>query len=503
MGGAVLGAVSRTGLVRGQTGPFGVPRVSLPDVPDGEAITGIGGAWATLLSSSTLLGVSPEGRISGELALSWAFSDDRQRIDLRLRPDAFFSDGVQITARDVVASAESARERDQGTGDAWRWEHVGAVEAIAGDTVRISLTAPDAAIPALLASYRTPVLPASWLANGWDREEGPFPPASGGFRLQSALEGRLRFIRNDLFYQVGRPRLAGVLCNAPAQGVPRTTELVTNGADLLVDVPLLDVPMLREDPGITLVGGPTNRLCLLAVNLRSPLMADVRLRRLVAGAIDREALVRGAAADEAVPASTLIPPDHWAGLDDTIETIDAEETRAGLAALGLPPGIELRLVASDTDASLANACVLLQEQLALAGIALSLDLLDDAEMEAEMAGGRWDLVMHYTAHWRDPHEAIRPLVVSDGTWNGGGYVNTRVDYLAGLARRASDTTYRAGFYGTIQRIVMNDVPVIPLLFPNYYDAMADRLRDYPFFPPISAAAMRQATMTRPDPIVFP
>lgn len=491
------------GQTRAQTSGYGIPRVSLPDFPAGDAISGIGAAWATLLTTAPLLTVSPEGRISGGLAMSWVVNPGRDQLDMRIRPDALFADGTRIMADDVVASADLARATYENTPEAWRWERIELVESAPDNVVSLSLSAPDASIPALLASSLIPVLPKTWIANGWDRERGPFPPASGCFQLLSAADDLLRFTRNDAFFQVGRPRLAGVACIPPSETMPRTTDLVTSGVDLLIDAPLLDVPTLREDPGIALVGGPTNRLCLLTANLQSPTMADVRLRRLVSGAIDREALVDGATATEAVPASALIPKEHWAGLDYSVDIIDAGDVLAELTALGKPPGIELRLVASDTDASLANACVLLQEQLAWAGIALSLDLLDEPEMQSEMTSGRWDMVMRYTDHWRDPHELIRPLVVSDGTRNAGGYVNGRVDYLAGLASRASDNAYRAGFYQTIQRIVASDVPVIPLFFPNYYDAMSTRIQDYLFFPPVSASAMHQATMTRPDPVTLP
>ncbi len=501
--GAALAAASIAGGVNAQLRGYGIPRVGLPNFPTGDPVSGIGAPWATLLATSPLLTVSPGGRISGGLAMSWSMSKDRDELELRIRPDALFADGSRILADDVVASANLAREIYEGTPEAWRWEHINLVESLPDNVVRLSLSAPDASIPALLASHLLPILPTAWVASGWDREGGPFPPASGSFQLQSVSNDLLRLTRNNAFFQVGRPRLAGVICRPPSETMLRTTDLVTSGVDLLIDAPLLDVPMLREDPGITLVGGPANRLCLLAVNLQGSTMADVRLRRLVSSAIDREALVAGATATEAAPASVLIPGDHWAGLDYTVEAIDADDVRAELTALGKPPGIELRLVASNADASLANACVLLQEQLAWAGIALSLDLLNEMEMQAEMNGGRWDMLMRYTDHWRDPHELVRPLVLSDGTRNAGGYVNSRVDYLAELASQASDNAYRAGFYQTIQRIVASDVPVIPLFFPNYYDAMSSRMENYPFFPPISASAMHQATMTRPDPITVP
>ncbi len=503
--GGVLAALTLASPTRASAVGYGIPRVSLPDFPVNKSSSelGMGAAWAQLLTSTSLLDARPEGQIVGGLANSWMLSPGRDQFDLDIRPDALFSDGAPVTPLDVVASIELARDLSIDSRESWRWEHVESVETVEDDLVRLTLRQPDASIPALLSSFWVPILPATWIEKGWDRENGPFPPSSGCYQLESASPDRLRYSRNDGFFQVGRPRLAGVLCNAPSATVPRTTQLVTGAVDLLIDAPMLDVPTLKEDPGITLVGGPTNRLCLLSVNLRSQVVADSRLRRLISSAIDREDLVRAATANEATPTSTLIPVDHWAGLELTTETPDPAGIRAQLEALGAPPGIELRLVANGADASLANACVLLQEQLAWAGIALSLDLLDDTEFEEEMDQGTWDLAMTYTRYWRDPHELMRPLVTSDGSANAGGYANNRIDYLVNLAVRARNEDYRGDLYRTIQRIVVEDVPVIPLFFPNYFDAMSKRLQNYPFFLPVSASAMSQVTMSHPDPVVLP
>jgi peptide/nickel transport system substrate-binding protein len=227
------------------------------------------------------------------------------------------------------------------------------------------------------------------------------------------------------------------------------------------------------------------------------------MRALISSAINREDLVRAATAGEAMPASSLIPQGHWAALEGEMVVAAPDDVRGQLQALGEPPGMELRLIASSRDASLANACVLLQEQFAWAGIALSLDLLDDAELDASLDGGDWDLQMTYMPWWRDPHELIRPLVVSDGVMNASGYASNRVDYLAGLACRARDHAERGYLYHAIQEIIARDVPVIPLFFPNHYDATNERLESYPFFPPESAAAMARVTMRKPEPVSSP
>jgi peptide/nickel transport system substrate-binding protein len=439
----------------------------------------------------------------GALAMTSVLSADRMRLELTIRPDALFADGSRIMAADVVASLTHAWEVQREGDEAWRWENVETIELGDRDIAAITLRQPDASIPALLASWRTPILPQSWIATFAGQADPEIPPSSGTFQVQSVTDSRIRFRRNDGYYQVGRPRLKGVTCVAPSSAISRTTDLVADDVDLLIDAPLLDIPTLRENPRITLVGGPTNRLCLLQVNLRRPRLADQRMRTLISSAINREDLVRAATAGEAVPASSLVPAGHWAAFDTEIVVAAPDDIRTQLQALGEPPGMELRLIASSRDASLANACLLLQEQFAWAGIALALDLLDDAELDAAMTEGDWDLQMTYMPWWRDPHELFRPLVVSDGAMNASGYASNRVDYLAGLACRARAQSERGYLYSAIQEIIGREAPVIPLFFPNHYDAMNGRLESYPFYPPESAAAMAQVTMRKPEPIGSP
>jgi ABC-type transport system substrate-binding protein len=158
------------------------------------------------------------------------------------------------------------------------------------------------------------------------------------------------------------------------------------------------------------------------------------------------------------------------------------------------PGIELRLVAPAGDASLANACVTLQEQFAWAGFALALDLLDEGEMVQELHAGTWDLMIETLPWWHDPHELIWPLLTTDGPANRGGFSSSRLDYLAALASRARGVTERASLYQSIQELVTSETPLVPLYFGHYYDAMTTNVIDYLAHPPESAAAMARASM---------
>ena len=472
-----------------------LPRVSLPVWPTREAdLFGPAATvpWARLLSTSTLLGVDASGMVGAGLSLRPILSPDRLELELEIRPDALFADGTLVTTEDVIASLNRAWAVGLRGPDAWRWRELAAIARKDERQVALILHQPDASIPALLASWRCPILPASWLDTVEFTPAPVIPASSGLFQLQSVDAGRIDYVRNNGYYHVGYPRLSGLSCLAPTSLLSRGTELVTGEIDLLIDLPLLDVPMTRENPECAIVGGHSNRLTLLHLNLVNQPLGDRRFRTLLANSVNRQDVLDVAIAGEGRPATSLIPPDAWAGLDTPENVGDPAEVRAELESLGYLPGIELRLVAPIGDASLANACVTLQEQLAWAGFALALDLLDDGEMERELRDGQWDLMIRTLPWWTDPHELVWPLLTTRGTGNLGGFHSSRIDYLAAMACRARGELERSRLYQSIQQEVVREVPVIPLYFGNYFDAMSTAWADYLPYPPESAAAMTTA-----------
>ncbi|MGC4106607.1 MAG: ABC transporter substrate-binding protein [Thermomicrobiales bacterium] len=227
--------------------------------------------------------------------------------------------------------------------------------------------------------------------------------------------------------------------------------------------------------------------------------SDRRLRQLLAGAIERSALVRVATAKEASAEQTLFPKASWPGLDQPPEPTDWTASRELLTALGYPVGLPLRLIADERDGSAANAAVLIQEQLSYVGIAITLDLLDEQALRRALANRDYDLFITSTPAWLDPHELVRPLLHSDGPDNLMGYRNSLVDRLIDRAIATPDQATRAAAYQQLQQVLLVEVPFIVLFFPNTYDAMTSRLQDYGWYPPVRALGMRTAWLERANP----
>ncbi len=498
--GAAIGA-SQAASGRSSITPHGVPRVSLPDLPVGYAGAGhaVGAAWAQQLWGGSLLG-SPAGAISGGgIAATISYERDRTVVEFTFRIEALFSDGTPVTALDVVSSLEHARDLAAEADEEWRWEHVRRFDVTAERSVQGVLDEPDPSLAATLASHWAPIIPAVSIRNGWNDATGPFPPASGAFLRVPASPNRVACLRNSSFYLMGRPQLAGLISVPPSAGVSRAVELATGDVDLVIDAPLLEVPTLRENPAIALSGGPANALCMLSVNLQQSVLSNRRVRQILDRAIDRVAIAAAATAGEATPATTLIDAGHWAGLDAPLEPLEPAEGRTALDALGVEQGQELRLLVDAQEPSTLNAAVLLQDQLAYLGLSLTLNLQNQDGLRAVTQSGDWELRIVRTPFWHDPHELVRPLLVTGARDNIGNYQSSRLDYLVGLARRAGNEAFRGEHYRTVQRIIQDDVPVIPLYFPHYFDAMSTRLQGYQVYPPISARAMNQVFMPRSEP----
>lgn len=509
MGGALGVACAATMAERPRTGaiqpgpgplvPFGHPTVSLARLPGLDAVSDVSAetAWLSTLMYDSPLAISADGQLVSGLAGGWSTPVDGLLIELTIRRDALFDGGVPVTAADVAASIERVWRGSTGAIEPWRWERIEGVEVVDGQRVRIHLREPDVTILWSLASARAPVVPATWIERGWDAATGQIPPGSGPFQLSAMTADDLTLVRHPGFYQVGRPKLEGMTIRGASDTASRATEFVTSDVDVLIDAPLLDVPLLRVDPRVTLEGGAGNRLCLLSVNLARPEPRAREIRRLIASGIDRPALVEAATASETTPTDLLFPEDHWAASKIEPERLSPNEVRAALTERGFFGGLPLRLITTEADASLVNACVLLQDQLAYAGIALTLDLLDDADLAKTLELGDWDLLAMYSSAWRDPHELLRPLLHSDGDLNRGGYASARMDFLIDGAATLDIEPRRGEYYRLAQDIAYADVPIIPLYIPNYYDAMSRSLQDYEAFPPVSARGFRQVRMEPP------
>ncbi|MDP8908313.1 MAG: ABC transporter substrate-binding protein, partial [Chloroflexota bacterium] len=476
----------------------GTPTVAMAAMPfslDAVQTDQLATWWLADQLYDTPLRETPNGGIAAGLARAVRPADDGLAYTLSLRPGVRFHDNEPLRARDVAATCERVRDPSTGGINAWRLEQVAAVEAPDDETVVLRLARPNVALPAILTSLALAVLPERATTASNPFSAGQPPPGTGPFAFVAReAGGDLLLRRNPAYWRSGLPYLDGLRLQFLTEDTARSTAMVTGTVDLIQSAPLLDVPMLAEGTNVALVGGLSRQVCGLALNLRQGPLVDIRLRRLVARAIDREALVAAATAGQAVPQATLFPEEHWAHLAVPIAPPDTAGVLAELAALGYPAGLRLSLICPDQDPSLANAAVLLQEQLARAGIAAALELLEERRIADAVAAGSFDVVIGYRGPWLDPHELVRPLMASDGVANLSGYANPAIDALITAAVATEDVDARTEHYRAIEELMLIDAPWITLFLPNHFHAVTTRLANLHAYPSGSLHGLRRSWM---------
>jgi peptide/nickel transport system substrate-binding protein len=476
----------------------GVPLVALPSLPDhlGD-LDGDGweAAWLRTLIYDAPLRPLASGAVVAAAGIGLGLSGAGAAPELIARPGVVFADGSPMAAADLAASIERAIQQ-AGPADAWRWDRVESVELV-DDRVRLRLSEPDATLAATLASPLVPVTPG-----GVDVADVPLPelpPGSGPFVPHRREGGTATFRPHRAHWVIGQPRVDGCSVIGVPDVIERTSRLVTGMVDIMPDVPALDIPLLRDDPGVALVGETARRCCAVVLNLDREPLNDVRVRQLVAGVIDRDALVEEVTAGTGVAMATLFAADHWAGVEapGAEPSLAPDDARDDLAALGMLPGWSLRLICPADVPALANTAVGLQAQLGAAGIALGIELLDAGAFAASRDAGAFDLLMTLLPTWIDPHEIAHPWLHSTGARNAGGFGSERVDGLLDRARRQPDEAVRGAIYADIQRIVADQAPLVPLFAVPWVDAVRARMAGYAARLPPSARGVASAWYAAP------
>ncbi len=391
-----------------------------------------------------------------------------------LRP-ARFHDGRPLTSADVAATYRAVLDPATGSPHRGALRMIERIDTPDPQTVDFHLTRPDPLFPGHL---NLAILPAHALAAGHDFARRPL--GSGPFVFLAREEGRLRLQRQRdgqvvEFIAVKDPTV-------------RVLKLLRGEIDLLQNaLPPELVAYLERRPEVRLLRVPGNRFSYLGFNLEDPHTGKLAVRRAIAHAIDREAIVRHVFAGAARPAETLLPPDHWAAHPDLPPyPHDLERARRLLREAGYGPANPLRLTyKTSSDPFRVRLATILQHQLAQAGIQVRIQSYDWGTFYGDVKAGRFQLyslawvgiklpdIFRYVFH----SEAIPPAGA-----NRGRYRNPEVDRLIEMAEGLDDLTRQAAYYRQVQAIVHRELPYVPLWYEDNLVALRAQVQGYRLAP---------------------
>jgi len=307
----------------------------------------------------------------------------------------------------------------------------------------------------------------------------------------SQVQDKEVVVERNAGYWAGAPKIAGVRFEVVPDTITAALEMKkgASAGDAVVESNVLTLDMvhaLRSVPRLVTQSGPGARVDYANFNVQDAALRDVRVRQAIDCAIDRPALVAALWRGQARLAETLLPPGHWAATTDAeLAQYPHDVARAVrlLDAAGLKPdkdGVRLRLtLKTSTDETTRLEAQAMQAQLREAGIALQLRSAEFGTFYADITHGAFQM---YLLRWigsnEDPeifHYVYATAMAPPKGANRGRYSNARVDSLLVAAGAETDEVVRRREYVEVQQTLAEELPSIPLWYPDNVVVHTSRL----------------------------
>lgn len=424
------------------------------------------------------------------VAERWDISDDGLTVTFYLNPDARWSNGDNMTATDYVWSWQRALSPAMGnqyaymlypvknaeafaTGKIVDFEQVG-VKALDRHTLQVTLDAPTPFFIQLMDHYATfavhrPTIEkfgkASDRFTQWTRVENIV--GNGAFVLTEwKLNRRIRIEKSKTYWDRDSVKLNGIVFY-PTENISTEERMFRVGQlHYTQTLPLDKIPVYRAMENSPYVNAPYLGTYYYLLNTEKPPLDDVRVRKALSLAVDRERLMSTVMHSAYFAAYSITPPDTLGYFPPKLFGFDVQQARRLLADAGYPdgkdwPGLELVYNTQESHRKIAVALQQMWKDALNIDITITnqewkvyLDTVD--QMNFQMARRGW------IGDYVDPNNFL-DLFLCGGGNNNTGFCNPRYDEMIQQEAPLAETREeRYAIFRAAETMMMEEMPIIPI-----------------------------------------
>ena len=288
---------------------------------------------------------------------------------------------------------------------------------------------------------------------------------------------------------------------------PSTQSMMFQNGELdLLDLDYLDSSVVnstyKTQYADNLIYGNRLAITYMSMNQNIEPFNDVRVRKAVQMAIDRQALLDAVYSGDGNVEDGIFPRGlvgHNPDLEGTI-TYDPEGAKALLAEAGYADGFTMQF---DADNSASSSVMLLyqiiQQQLAEVGITVKINSMDESSwLDLRSSGDMNSFIGTWTADYNDPDNFIYTFFGNEEktTLRSLNYPDTEVMQRVADARAIVDTDERLAEYADLEyKIVIEDAAWVPLFSRQHLFAVGDNVESFiPFWAGYGDIIYRDVTL---------
>lgn len=281
-----------------------------------------------------------DGSIAPGLAESWEISEDGTVYTFNLRDGVTFHDGTTFDAEDVKFSLDRARVEDSTNAQKALFAGITDVTVVDPLTVQVTLAAPNGGFITNMA-WGDAVIVAPESID----QAATAPVGTGPFMFSRWVQGdRVELTRNPDYWGEA-PALEQATFQFISDPTAAFAAMMAGDIDVFPGYPAPETLVQFEaDPRFALLVGSTEGETILSMNNLSDTLSDIRVRKAIAHAVDRQAIIDGAMFGYGTPIGTHFAPHHPDYVDLTGQSAhDPDMARALLAEAGYGDGLTLSL----------------------------------------------------------------------------------------------------------------------------------------------------------------
>ncbi len=419
------------------------------------------------------------------LATSWQ-AIDPTTWEFKLRRGVKFHDGSEFTADDVAFSIDRVLGITGSPGGFASY-----IRAIIGKvivdpyTIRLKTATPYGALPQELNLIQIVSKKAAAGANNAAFDSGRAMSGTGPFRFVRYTPGdRVELARNDAYWGA-KPVWDKVTFRFLPSDPVRTAALLAGDVDAIENIPSADVTRLRNDTRFRIAETVSWRTIFFHLDqhrtqpplvtdksgkpLASNPFMDIRVRRAISKAINRQALADKVMQGLAIPTANLVSaPVYGHNTALKPEAYDPEGAKKLLTEAGYPNGFALTVAApSDRYINDEQVAQTVAQMLARVGISTKVEAVPLSVYFPKMRNLDYSFALLGWGSYASDL-ALRSLVATTnankghGAWNWARYSNPKLDLLIERSLASVDENTREGLAREASALAYSDLALIPL-----------------------------------------
>ncbi|SEQ19943.1 peptide/nickel transport system substrate-binding protein [Faunimonas pinastri] len=431
---------------------------------------------------SGLTRIGADNKAHPDLATGWEASADAREFTFHLRPGVTFHDGTPFTADDVIATYQAILNPKIPAAARSVLNMIDKIEVVDPLTVKFTLKTPFADLPVSTAHANARIISKAALAgpigNLETRANG-----TGPFKLETYDSARMvRLVRNEKYYVPGKPHLDAVEMMLFPDLAAETANFLSGSTDVMMTVQQADYQRIAGEAGVHAERVPSGRFACVVMRQDQKPWNDVRVRKALSMATDRDLLVEVILEGLGRPAyDSLVPPELQFATEKPAIAYDPEGARKLLAEAGYPNGIKATLVASDRPAIRAQTAIALKQTAAAGGFDLDIQTMPHDTYLASV----WMKGPFYIGYWgMQPtiDATYNLLLTSDASYEDTNWKNKDFDKLIDEGRSTVEESKRAEIYKKAQDLELAETPYVVPFFEDVLTASRATTHDWSVSP---------------------